>query len=163
MVQLIQWEIAKNPTDAAKEIDRTIIYIENTIAHLKTTLNGEAVFLRDSGVIAQCRRAPYGVVLAVGPRNYPINETYTTLIPALLMGNTVVLKTPRTGCLCHRPTYELFQRCFPKGVVNIVSGSGRTTLPAIMKTGGVDILAFIGTSKAADALQNAHPHPLDLR
>jgi hypothetical protein len=36
-------------------------------------------------------------------------QTYTTLIPALLMGNTVVMKLPRVGVLCHIPTLKLFQ------------------------------------------------------
>jgi hypothetical protein len=34
-----------------------------------------------------------------GPFNYPFNETYTTLIPAILMGNSVVMKLPNVGCL----------------------------------------------------------------
>lgn len=49
------------------------------------------------GVVAQIRRAPLGVVLCSGPFNYPFNETYTTLIPAMIMGNTVVMKLP----VCH--------------------------------------------------------------
>lgn len=163
MVEIIQWEIAKNPADAGKEIDRTILYIRNTIEVYKRTLNSESGFLRDSGVVAQCRRAPYGVVLCVGPSNYPINETYTTLIPAILMGNTVMLKIPRVGALCHEPTFKLFASCFPPGVVNILSGGGRATLPAIMRSGKVDILAFIGGSKAADELVKVHPQPHRLR
>lgn len=46
------------------------------------------------GIVAQIRRAPYGVVVCVGPFNYPFNETYTTLIPAIIMGNCVVMKLP---------------------------------------------------------------------
>jgi len=61
------------------------------------------------------------------------------------------------------PTLELFQKHFPPGVVNVVSGSGRTTLPPIMATGKIDVLAFIGTSQAADSLQKAHPKPHRLR
>lgn len=46
------------------------------------------------GFVAQIRRAPYGVVLCIGPFNYPFNETYTTLIPAIVMGNCVIMKLP---------------------------------------------------------------------
>ena len=46
----------------------------------------------------------------MGPFNYPFNETYTTLIPAILMGNTVIMKLPRVGVLCHYPTFEVFQK-----------------------------------------------------
>ena len=103
------------------------------------------------------------MALVLGPFNYPFNETYTNLIPALLMGNTCILKTPRTGCLCHVPTLELFQQCFPPGVVNVIHGSGRETLPVLMEDGSLDIFAFIGTSKAAVDLQKLHPHPNRLR
>lgn len=45
-----------------------------------------------SGVLAFVRRAAIGIMLALGPFNYPLNETYATLIPALLMGNVVIMK-----------------------------------------------------------------------
>ena len=79
------------------------------------------------------------------------------------MGNTVVMKLPRVGVLCHWPTWPLFKEFFPAGVVNVVSGAGRSTLPPIMKSGKIDIFGFIGTSQAADALQSAHPKPHRLR
>jgi len=61
------------------------------------------------------------------------------------------------------PTYELFRDCFPPGVVNIITGSGRETLSPMMQTGEFDVFAFIGTSRAADAVQKAHPKPHRLR
>jgi glyceraldehyde-3-phosphate dehydrogenase (NADP+) len=125
--------------------------------------NKDSTFHVDGGIVAQIRRAPYGTVLCCGPFNYPFNETYTTLIPAIIMGNSVIMKLPRVGVLCHMPTLELFQQIFPPGVVNIISGAGRVTMPAIMKTGKVDVFAFIGTSKAADSVQKAHPNPHRLR
>ena len=76
----------------------------------------------EEGVVGQIRRAPLGVVLCMGPFNYPLNETFTTLIPALIMGNTVVFKPPKLGVLLHRPLLDLFQSCFPAGVVNTVYG-----------------------------------------
>lgn len=47
--------------------------------------------------------------------------------------------------------------------MNIISGSGRTMMNPIMASGKLDILAFIGTNAAADALQKAHPAPHRLR
>eukprot|EP01112_Ceratiomyxa_fruticulosa_P014330 TRINITY_DN409_c0_g1_i1.p1 TRINITY_DN409_c0_g1~~TRINITY_DN409_c0_g1_i1.p1 ORF type:complete len:537 (+),score=108.95 TRINITY_DN409_c0_g1_i1:92-1702(+) len=163
VVNLLQWEICKTLPDSQKEVDRTIAYIIDTIKEAKALHNRESTFTNDGGVFAHTRRAPLGVVLCLGPFNYPFNETYTTLIPSIIMGNTVVMKLPRTGVLCHFPTLELFRDCFPKGVVNVISGSGRETLPPIMSTGKIDIFAFIGTSSAADQLQKAHPKPHRLR
>eukprot|EP01114_Cavostelium_apophysatum_P004823 TRINITY_DN1521_c0_g1_i1.p1 TRINITY_DN1521_c0_g1~~TRINITY_DN1521_c0_g1_i1.p1 ORF type:complete len:369 (-),score=58.17 TRINITY_DN1521_c0_g1_i1:45-1151(-) len=160
---ILMWEICKPQADAEKEIDRTIAYILDTIKELKKMENSDSTFRSDSGVVAQIRRAPLGVVLCMGPFNYPFNESYTTLIPAILMGNTIVLKLPRVGVLCHVPTFEIFQSCFPAGVINIVSGSGKDTMPPIMKAAKIDVFAFIGSSTAADALQKDHPKPHRLR
>lgn len=163
IVNLLMWEICKNEDDAKKEVDRTIQYIKDTIIELQTMESTVSKFETSGGILAQTRRVPLGVTLCLGPFNYPLNETYTTLIPALLMGNTVVMKTPKFGCLSHMPTLELFAKCFPKGVVNIISGPGRVTMPAIMRTGKVDVLAFIGTSQAASEIVKAHPRPFRLR
>jgi glyceraldehyde-3-phosphate dehydrogenase (NADP+) len=163
IVNLLMWEICKVDADAKKEFDRTIQYIQDTIKELKDLENKSSSFTLDSGIVAQIRRAPLGVVLCMGPFNYPFNETYTTLIPALIMGNSVVMKLPRTGVLCHQPTFEVFQKVFPPGVVNIIAGAGRATVPPIMQSGKLDVFAFIGTSKAADELQKAHPKPHRLR
>ena len=93
----------------------------------------------------------------MGPFNYPLNETYTTLIPALIMGNTVVFKPPRMGVLLHEPLLRAFAEAFPKGVVNTVYGSGTTVIGPLMESGKVNVLAFIGSSKTADILKKAHP------
>mmetsp|Transcript_26009 Transcript_26009/g.65622 ORF Transcript_26009/g.65622 Transcript_26009/m.65622 type:complete len:558 (-) Transcript_26009:185-1858(-) len=163
IVNVLMWEICKIQPDAEKEFDRTIDYINNTIKALKELRNAENTFLNEGGVVAQVRRAPLGVMLNLGPFNYPFNETYTTLIPAILMGNSVVMKLPNVGCLAHIPTMEVFAECFPKGVVNFISGAGRETMPPIMATGKVDIFAFIGSSKAADALIKNCPNPHKVR
>eukprot|EP01128_Nolandella_sp_AFSM9_P008876 TRINITY_DN5534_c0_g1_i1.p1 TRINITY_DN5534_c0_g1~~TRINITY_DN5534_c0_g1_i1.p1 ORF type:complete len:550 (-),score=163.14 TRINITY_DN5534_c0_g1_i1:77-1690(-) len=163
VIDLLMWEICKNTAAAASEFDRTMDYCTDTIAELKALENRDSTFKTDGGIAAHIRRAPLGTVLCVGPFNYPLNESYALLIPALIMGNSVVMKLPRTGVLLHRPTFELFQECFPAGVVNIVSGSGRATLPPLMETGKIDVFAFIGTSKAASAILKAHPNPTRLR
>merc|ERR1719231_1218147 len=51
----------------------------------------------------------------------------------------------------------------PPGVLNFVAGSGRATCPPIMKSGLVDMLGFIGGSKACDALIGDHPAPHRLK
>ncbi|KAJ3093024.1 hypothetical protein HK102_012233 [Quaeritorhiza haematococci] len=163
IAELIMWEICKTAGDAKKEVDRTIQYIEDTIAALEEMDAQESHVKNDGGVAAHIRRTPLGVTLCCAPFNYPLNETYTTLIPALIMGNTVVIKVPRTGVLCHQPTYEIFAQCFPKGVVNIITGSGRETFGPIMATGLVNVFAFIGTSDAANDIMKHHPKPHRLR
>ncbi len=95
--------------------------------------------------------------------NYPLNETFTTLIPALIMGNTVVFKPPKLGVLLYRPLLEALRDSFPKGVINTVYGEGQKVVGPLMKSGKIDVLAFIGTSPVADILKHQHPKPHRLR
>jgi glyceraldehyde-3-phosphate dehydrogenase (NADP+) len=163
VVKLLMWEIGKSFPDSEKEFDRTIAYIEDTIDALKNLDRTNSRFVLEQGIIGQIRRAPLGVTLCLGPTNYPLNETFTTLIPALIMGNTVVLKPPRPGVVLYSPLLEAFRDAFPKGVVNIVYGNGREVTPPLMASGKIDALAFIGSSRAATSLKKLHPKPHRLR
>ncbi|EJL77863.1 NAD-dependent aldehyde dehydrogenase [Polaromonas sp. CF318] len=163
IVALIQWEVAKNLPDAEKEFDRTIEYIEATVGALKDLDNANSRFTTVDGTIAQIRRSPLGVVLCMGPYNYPLNETLTTLIPALIMGNTILLKPPKLGVLIYGQLLEAFQKAFPPGVVNTVYGQGEEVVPPLMESGRVSVLALIGSSKVADKLKKLHPKSNRLR
>lgn len=163
VVKLLMWEIGKPLRDAEKEFDRTVDYILDTIDALKNLDRVSSRFVIEQGIIGQIRRAPLGVVLCVGPFNYPLNETFTTLIPALIMGNTVIFKPPKLGVLLHFPLLEAFRDSFPRGVINTVYGGGKEVLGPLMQSGKIDVLAFIGTSQAADSLKRQHPKPHRLR
>jgi len=163
VVRLLMWEIAKSRGDSEREFDRTVEYIRDTVDALKELDRTSSRFVVQQGIVGQIRRAPLGVALCMGPFNYPLNETFTTLIPALIMGNTVVFKPPRLGVLLFRPLLAAFRDAFPPGVVNTVYGRGRETMTPLMASGKVDVLAFIGSSQAADALKQAHPRPHRLR
>lgn len=163
VVKLLMWEIGKNLPDSEKEFDRTCIYMEDTIRELKHIDHGNSKFENEEGVIAQIRRVPLGVALCMGPYNYPLNETFTTLIPALIMGNTVVFKPAKYGVLFIKPLLNVFKDCFPKGVINIIYGRGRETVGALMETGKIDVFAFIGTNKGASEIKKLHPKPHRLR
>jgi glyceraldehyde-3-phosphate dehydrogenase (NADP+) len=163
VVRLLMWEVGKSLADSQKEFDRTADYIADTVEALKDLDRDSSRPVIREGVIGQIRRGPLGVVLCMGPFNYPLNETFTTLIPALIMGNTVVFKPPRLGILLYRPLLAAFRDAFPPGVINTVYGEGKTVVGPLMATGHVDVLAFIGSSRAADALKKAHPAPHRLR
>jgi glyceraldehyde-3-phosphate dehydrogenase (NADP+) len=163
VVKLLMWEIGKSLEDSRKEFDRTVDYIRKTIEALKDIDRGGSRFNFDGGVIAQVRRSPLGIVLSMGPFNYPLNEIYTTLIPALIMGNTLVVKTPKFGRLLHQPLLRAFAESFPPGVVNFLSGSGSEIIGPIMESGRINALAFIGSSRVADILKHQHPQPHRMR
>jgi glyceraldehyde-3-phosphate dehydrogenase (NADP+) len=163
IVNLLMWEIGKTLPDSQKEFDRTIDYIYDTIEAYKQMDRDSAKFKKNSGVNAHIRRGPLGVVLCLGPYNYPLNETFCLLIPALIMGNTAIFKPAKFGVLLISPLMEAFQNSFPKGVVNIIFGRGRTLATPIMKSGKIDVLALIGHSSSAKSLQTQHPKVNRLR
>ena len=109
VVRLLMWEIGKSRADSEREFDRTVEYIRDTVDALKDLDRASSRFIVEQGIIGQIRRAPLGVVLCMGPFNYPLNETFTTLIPALIMGNTVVFKPPRLGVLLFRSLLDAFR------------------------------------------------------
>jgi glyceraldehyde-3-phosphate dehydrogenase (NADP+) len=163
VVKLLMWEIGKTLPDSEKEFDRTVQYIYDTIDDYKQLDRDSAKFEKIDGINAHIRRGPLGVVLCLGPYNYPLNETFALLIPALIMGNTAVFKPAKHGVLLLSPLLEAFQKSFPAGVINVIYGRGREVAVPIMKTGKIDVLALIGHSTSAIALQDQHPYKNRLR
>ncbi len=163
VVKLLMWEIGKNLNDSRKEFDRTVDYINETIKEYKKIDRDGATFQNNSGVRALIRRGPLGVVLCLGPYNYPLNETFALLIPAIIMGNTAIFKPAKHGVLLIAPLLNAFKESFPPGVVNIIFGRGREMASPIMKTGKVNVLALIGHSSSAISLQDLHPQKNRLR
>ena len=163
VIKLLMWEIGKTQGDSTKEFDRTVEYINATIDALKDLDRESSRFQEAEGTIAQIRRAPLGVVLSMGPFNYPLNEIFTTLIPALIMGNTILFKLPKHGVLAHYPLLQAFKEAFPAGTVNTLYGKGSEIISPLMESGKVNVLAFIGTSKVANGLKKLHPKVNRLR
>ena len=163
IVNLLMWEIGKSLTDSQKEFDRTVEYIFDTIEAYKKLDQKSAKFEKEGSIHAHIRRSPLGVVLCLGPYNYPLNETFCLLIPAIIMGNTAIFKPAKHGVLLITPLMKAFQECFPPGVVNILFGRGRKIAQPIMRSGHIDVLALIGHSSSAVALQDEHPNKNRLR
>jgi glyceraldehyde-3-phosphate dehydrogenase (NADP+) len=173
IVQSLIWEIGKAKLEAENELDRTLQFIQQVISELRKDA-AAATWSSISSVTAAIRRGAIGIVLALGPYNYPLNETYATIIPALLMGNIVILKLPTVGGLVHLHTIQAFYDAIHSVVgdkitsptqypIHFITGAGRSTMPPLMKSGHVNVLSFIGSSSAANNLINAHPSPSALK
>lgn len=171
IAQLLVYEIGKPLASARTEVSRSLEYIKATIAELRRIARGTPYTGSIGSEIHHARDSlhPLGKVLCVAPFNYPINEFLTTIIPALVAGNVVIAKTPRFGVLANQRLAAAFAACFPPGVVALVPGDGRIVLPAVMAAksidvlgnpkGAIDVLAFIGSEQAANAILTAHPTP----
>lgn len=163
IVDTLMYEIGKNRPDAESEFDRTVQFARELIETIKGDPEFGGRWRSVGSTNAFVRRGAIGIVLALAPYNYPLNECYSTIIPALLMGNIVVLKIPAVGGLVHLLTMRAFRKALPPDTIHFIAGSGRKTMPPLMSTGDIDGLAFIGGSKAADDLIKSHPHPHRLK
>ena len=89
----------------------------------------------------------HGVMAVIGPFNFPIHLVNTHVIPALITGNTVVVKPSEITPLTAQRYAELFDAAgFPPGVFNLVQGGGPVGA-ALVTHGGVDVVAFTGSYK----------------
>jgi len=94
------------------------------------------------------RREPVGVVGAITPWNYPIMMTGWRAISALAAGNTVVIKPASYTPVTTLMLAELIKQVgFPKGVFNVVTGSGKTVGEELARNEKVDMIAFTGSNE----------------
>ncbi len=88
---------------------------------------------------------PIGVIGAIAPWNYPILLAGFKIGPALLTGNTVVLKPSRYTPLTTLKIGELARGLFPHGLLNVISG-GDSLGRLMTKHTGFDKVSFIGST-----------------
>jgi aldehyde dehydrogenase (NAD+) len=94
-------------------------------------------------------REPVGVVGAITPWNFPLQQLVTKVVPALLAGNTVVLKPSEVAPLTARIFAEVAAEAgLPAGVFNIVHGTGPVVGEAIAAHPGIDMVSFTGSTRA---------------
>ncbi|MER6941026.1 aldehyde dehydrogenase family protein, partial [Nocardioides sp. NPDC000441] len=94
-------------------------------------------------------REPVGVVGAITPWNFPLQQVVTKVVPALLAGNTVILKPAETAPLTGPILADAAAAAgIPAGVLNIVYGTGSVVGEAISAHPGIDMVSFTGSTAA---------------
>lgn len=93
----------------------------------------------------ETRYVPLGVVCAIAPWNFPVNLAIWKIAPALLAGNTMVLKPSPFTPLCMLKIGELLQAVFPPGVLNIISGDDSLG-PQMTSHPGFAKISFTGST-----------------
>ena len=144
--ELLTLEQGKPRRNALHEITGAIHWLERTA---NTELPVDV--LRDGeGGRVEVHRRPLGVVAAITPWNYPVILAIWKIAPALLAGNTVVLKpSPHTPLTTLR-LGEILRQVLPAGVLNVISGADEigaymTTHPTVRK---ISLTGSIATGKA---------------
>jgi acyl-CoA reductase-like NAD-dependent aldehyde dehydrogenase len=99
------------------------------------------------------RYAPVGVVGVIGPWNYPITNSFGDCIPALMAGNSVILKPSEVTPLSSLLVAEMLRECgLPDGVFGVATGDGSTGAALIDH---VDCLMFTGSARTGRLVMKA--------
>ncbi|MGG7143860.1 NADP-dependent glyceraldehyde-3-phosphate dehydrogenase [Clostridium nigeriense] len=152
MSDIMMREIGKDKKSSESEILRSADYIRFT-ADTAKNLSGESIpgdsfpgFKKNK--ISLVTREPLGVVLAISPFNYPINLASSKIAPALIAGNTVVLKPATQGSLCGLYLAKIFEQAgVPVGVLNTITGRGSEIGDYIVTHPEIDFINFTGSTE----------------
>lgn len=94
-------------------------------------------------------RKPFGVVVAIVPSNWPVGLTSSHLIPALVAGNTVVVKLPRECPLAADQTLAAMRDRLPDGVLHALTGNDEDVTRALLQDRRVGGVGFTGSVATA--------------
>ena len=113
-------------------------------------------------------RRPFGVVLALTPWNFPLTKAALKVFPALILGNTVVLKPAHETPLIVALLVEVMEEAgFPPGVINLVQGRSEDIGDYMVRHPGIDMITYTGSTSvgrkiAAAAGNSLTPVSLEL-
>jgi len=150
--KILMNEIGKDINSSLSEVKRTAEFIRFT-ADAGKHMDGEAIgadnfpgFKKNKMSFAQ--RVPLGVVLAISPFNYPINLSASKIAPALIAGNSVILKPPTQGSISALHLARVFQEAgLPGGVLNTVTGKASEIGDYIVTKEEINFINFTGSTE----------------
>lgn len=157
LIALLVREVGKSAEEAKGEIVRTadlIDYFADEVQSIEgNTLDSDNFPGFEKGRIAMIERVAYGTVLAIAPFNYPVNLSASKIAPALLMGNSVVVKPPTQGGISALHLVRIFEKAgVPAGVISTVTGTGEEIGDYIVSHPSVSMVAFTGNSDTGVAI-----------
>jgi acyl-CoA reductase-like NAD-dependent aldehyde dehydrogenase len=150
VAELVTREQGKPLSDARAEVGASADWFHRTA---ELSLRSEEL-VRDETADITALRVPHGPVAAIAPSNFPVVLAVTKIAPALLAGNTVVLKPSELTPLSGLRMAEVFASVLPPGVLNTVSG-GAGAGTALVTHPGVRMVSFTGSDTTGRAIARA--------
>lgn len=154
LTDLLVLEIGKPLKEAREEVLRTVdlieFYAEEGRRLTGETLSSDAYPGYKKIKLAIAERVPIGVVLAIPPFNYPLNEGAPKICAALVVGNSVVLKPSTQGAISTLHLAYIFQKAgLPPGVLNVVTGRGEEIGDFLVSHPLINAINLTGSYKTA--------------
>lgn len=162
LTSLLVREIGKTTAEAKSEIVRTA-ELTDYFADEAQSLRGYSVDSDsfpgyDKGRLAMIERAAHGVVLCIAPFNYPVNLSASKIVPALLMGNTVLFKPPTQGGVSGVHVARIFEKAgLPPNIFACVTGGSKDIGDYLVSHANVDAVAFTGSSDTGVSIAGKAP------
>lgn len=152
LAHIMMMEIAKDLKSCRSEVLRTADFIRFTAESAKN-LSGESIpgdsfpgFKNNK--VSIVKREPLGVVLAISPFNYPVNLAASKIAPAIVIGNSVILKPATQGSICGLYLAGIFEEAgVPKGVLNTITGRGSEIGDYITNHEDINFINFTGSTE----------------
>ena len=117
---------------------------------------GDVIPSTDSKALMFTSRVPLGVVGVITPWNFPVAIPIWKMAPALIYGNSVVLKPAQETAVTAAKVIECFEEAgFPAGVVNFVTGSGSVIGQALTENPDVNGITFTGSNGVGKGIGQA--------
>lgn len=159
LAQIITREGGKVPALAEVEVNFTADYLDY-MAEWARRLEGEVLTSDRAGEHIFLLRKPLGVVAGILPWNFPFFLIARKMAPALLTGNTIVIKpSEETPINCFEFAKLVAEVNLPTGVFNVVGGTGAGAGSALTSHAGVDLISFTGSvGTGSRIMAAAAPH-----
>ncbi len=153
--EAFQQDLRKSKEEAwVTELGFVLAELRKTLRELKRWMAPQKVATNFLNFPSSSRilREPLGVVLIVGPWNYPFQLVVAPLISAIAAGNCVVVKTGEAASATDRVLKEMLESTFPSNFLAYAQGEGAEIIPALMKTFDFDHVFFTGGLQAGKAI-----------
>lgn len=148
---LLTREMGKPIGEAVGEVEHCGSSLDATIGEIAAALAPESV--EDERTKSFVHHDPYGVCAAITPWNFPIAMPHSLVVPALLAGNTVVLKPSEETPLIAQAYVDILNESLPEDVLQIVHGAddqGRALVQS-----DIDLIAFTGSREVGSRILTA--------
>jgi aldehyde dehydrogenase (NAD+) len=152
LARLLTREEGKTVKESLGEVQRTLNILEY-IAGFGRRIGGETLPSELPLNFGYTIRQPLGVVACITPWNFPVAIPIWKMAPALVAGNTVVFKPATLTPATASAVVSIFERAgLPKGVLNLVLGSGGTVGNALVDHEAVRAVSFTGSNEVGAEL-----------
>lgn len=152
LARILCREEGKTVKEALVEVQRSINILEFTAGEGRR-VGGETLPSELAKTVSYTVKQPLGVVGAITPWNFPVAIPVWKAAPALVAGNTMVLKPAELTPECAAKVVEIFQEAgAPAGVLNMVLGAGEEVGDELLRAPEVRAISFTGSNEVGSLI-----------